>query len=129
MLSYATMEESRRHFIRFWLPVVVYLGLIFVLSSIPDPSLVKEDIPSFDKLLHTIEYAALGFLLVRGLKNSRLRLSRRNCILGAVALATLYGMSDELHQYFVPQRHASLWDVFFDCIGSFIGSLIYRKKT
>ena len=129
MLSYATMEESRRHFIRFWLPVVVYLGLIFVLSSIPVPSLVKEDIPSFDKLLHTIEYAVLGFLLVRGLKNSRLRLSRRNCILVAAALATFYGMSDELHQYFVPHRQASLWDVFFDCIGSIMGSLIYRKST
>lgn len=123
------MNEHSKHFMKFWLPVFIYLILIFVLSSVPDPPFAKAGIPFFDKFLHTIEYAVLGFLLIRGFKNSRLWLSDRNFILLAVVLATLYGISDEFHQHFVSNRCASLGDVFFDCIGSIIGSIIYKKRT
>lgn len=46
----------------------------------------------------------------------------------AAILATLYGISDEFHQHFVLNRSASLGDILFDCIGSVIGSIIYKKK-
>ncbi len=118
-----------KHLIKFWLPVLVYLVLIFVLSSSSKPVFAETEIPFFDKFLHTIEYAVLGFLLIRGLKNSRLWLSNGYFILFAVVLATLYGISDEFHQHFVPNRNASLGDVFFDCIGSVIGSVVYRRKS
>ena len=117
-----------KHLIKFWLPVLIYLVLIFVLSSSSKTVFVETEIPFLDKFLHTIEYAVLGFLLIRALKNSRLRFFDRNFILLAVVLATLYGISDEFHQHFVPNRIASLGDVFFDCIGSVIGSIVYRRK-
>lgn len=122
------MNKQGKHFIRFWLPVSVYLVLIFVLSSLPEPPLEGPEIPFFDKLLHITEYAVLGFLLIRGLKNSRLRLSDKNFVLLAVAFATLYGMSDEFHQHFVPNRYASSGDILFDCIGSIIGSMVYARR-
>ena len=118
-----------KHLIKFWMPVLVYLVLIFVLSSSPRLVFAETEIPFFDKFLHTIEYAVLGFLLIRGLKNSRLWLSDGSFILLTVVLATLYGISDEFHQHFVPNRIASLGDVFFDCLGSVIGSIVYRKKV
>lgn len=93
----------------------------------PKPVFAETEIPFFDKFLHTIEYAVLGFLLVRGFKNSRLWLSDGNLILLAVVLATLYGISDEFHQHFVSNRCASFEDILFDCIGSVIGSIVYRK--
>jgi len=117
-----------KHLMKFWLPVLVYLVLIFLLSSSPKPVFAETEVPFLDKFLHTIEYAVLGFLLIRGLKNSRLWLSDRDFILLAVAIATFYGISDEFHQHFVPNRNASLGDVFFDCIGSVIGSVVYRRK-
>ena len=117
-----------KYFIKFWLPVLIYLVLIFALSSLPKQVFAETEVPFFDKFLHTIEYAVLGFLLIRALKNSRLWLSDGGFILLAVVLATLYGISDEFHQHFVPNRIASLGDVFFDYIGSVIGSIVYRRK-
>ena len=121
------LRKNSQHFITFWLPVLIYLVLIFVLSSLPKSAFIDTKIPFFDKFLHAIEYAVLGFLLIRGFKNSRLWLSNTRFILLAVILATLYGISDEFHQHFVMSRSASFGDIFFDCIGSVIGSIIYRK--
>ena len=122
------INKHRRHFIKFWLPVLIYLILIFVLSSIPDPAFADTGIPSFDKILHTIEYAVLGFLIIRGFRNSRFSLSHIKFILLAASLGTLYGITDEFHQSFVPNRCANLGDIFFDCIGSIIGSIVYARR-
>lgn len=35
-------------------------------------------------------------------------------------IAVFYGISDEIHQYFVPGRHCSLHDVFADTFGALI---------
>jgi len=122
------MNKKNKHFLKFWLPVLSYLILIFVLSSLPEPTPAGPEIPFLDKFLHTIEYAVLGFLLVRGFKNSRLLFSNTGFILLTIALATLYGITDEFHQYFVPTRSATLGDILFDCLGSIIGSIVYRKR-
>ena len=36
----------------------------------------------------------------------------------AVVVATLYGISDEFHQYFVPPRQVEVRDVLADAIGA-----------
>lgn len=104
------------------------LVLIFVLSSMPQDSLVIIPIPFFDKFVHAVEYGVLSFLLARGFKNSNPELTRSQLILLAWLLATLYGATDELHQHFVVTRSASYADLFFDCIGAFAGSIIYKKR-
>ncbi|MEK6871886.1 MAG: VanZ family protein [Nanoarchaeota archaeon] len=51
-----------------------------------------------------------------------------------IILCILYGISDELHQYFVPGRNADVHDVFIDSAGIFaaavmyISSLVMRRK-
>ena len=40
--------------------------------------------------------------------------------------STLYGISDEIHQYYVPYRNSELGDVLADFVGSVAGVLIYR---
>ncbi len=42
----------------------------------------------------------------------------------AIVLATLYGVSDEFHQLFVPGRSADRYDVLADCIGATMGAAI-----
>ncbi len=109
-------------FVKFWLPVYLYAALIFFLSSIPPiPAIVP--LPFMDKILHLGEYAIFGFLLARGFKSSKRGYFRANFRLLAIGCAIIYGLTDELHQAFVPLRQASLFDLFFDGLGAMLGGL------
>ena len=65
-----------------------------------------------------MEYAVLGFLIGYSLKSSGIR----RYILCGWILASIYGITDEIHQSFVPMRDASVFDVFADGLGSFVGA-------
>jgi VanZ family protein len=103
-----------------WLPPVLYMLAIFHLSSESNP------IPSvtnlvWDKLLHTTEYAGLALLLCRALRGEGLRW--RVAIVAAIVLASGYGISDEIHQRFVPQRDSDVRDWAADTVGASVGAL------
>lgn len=116
-----------RNFLIFWFPVIAYCVIIFVASSMERP-LPELQIPQLDKLLHAVEYGALCFLLIRALKGSGAcpSASRAGLIITAVALTTLYGATDEVHQLFVPGRVSSIFDLFFDFLGAAVVGLIKR---
>lgn len=110
----------------FWLPTIGYMAAIFYLSSRSRP--FREwgyELPS-DYILHFLEYFLLALLLMRLLLS---RLTAGNggdfagwhsaCLLGAI-ITILYGMSDEIHQYFVPGRCCSLSDLLSDGIGALL---------
>ena len=110
----------------YWLPVIIYLLLIFYLSSLSRIGVV-ETIPTFilkDKLLHLIEYSILAILIYRAL-NQHQKIQPIALVL-AIIFSTLYGLSDELHQLFVPGRFFSIQDLFVDFIGSNI--ILLRKQ-
>lgn len=100
-----------------WLPVVVWAGVIFALSSVPS---LSSGLGSWDvalrKLAHVSEYAVLGALLRRGLPAGP-----------AVLAGVLYAVSDELHQTFVPGRHGAPLDVAIDGFGIVIGVLLVQR--
>lgn len=119
---------TNNKFIKLWLPVYLYAGLIFILSSRPQPEKLAL-FPNADKAVHIVEYAVLGALLIRAFWRSDYGWSIYKCVGISVAAACLYGISDELHQHFVPTRIASGWDVLSDSIGAFIGAIIYKNKS
>lgn len=97
---------------------VGWMGVLFWLShqpSLPTPELF----PGQDKLFHAIVYAILGALLL-GATRFRPPAYRRRQILLAVAIASLYGISDEFHQYFVPGRSADVLDWVADTLGAWL---------
>jgi VanZ like protein len=104
------------HRLSLWAPVALYMMFIFWLSSISRP----PDLPSgvSDKAAHMLLYSGLGALLVR----ARAGGWRRQVTLGiaavAIVIATLYGISDEFHQSFVPLRQVEARDVLADAIGA-----------
>jgi len=107
-----------KKFVYYWLPVILYLSLIFYLSSLSRIEVV-ETLPTFilkDKLLHLLEYSILAILLYR-LLNQYKKFQPIALVL-AIILSTLYGLTDELHQLFVPGRFFSIQDLFADFIGS-----------
>ncbi len=109
------------------LPLILYMGLIFWLSS--QSVLVEVEDPASEKLFyksaHVIAYAGMAWLWWRALSRERAR--NWPLLLTAFALATLYGISDEIHQLFVPGRHGRVTDVLFDAAGALLMILLIRR--
>ena len=100
---------------------VAWALFIFILSSIPGGTLPAYKLLSYDKLLHAGVYAVLGALSFLALRR---RSSHRASVLVlmAGAISTLYGVTDEIHQMFVPRRSPDVRDVLADCVGGLIGA-------
>jgi VanZ family protein len=100
-----------------WLAVALWMGLIFVISSIP--SLHGSANPSADfmlkKVAHVGEYAVLTTLLWWALQIYGG--SRNQAWMLAAVVSTLYAISDEWHQTWVVGRYGSTRDVGYDALG------------
>jgi VanZ family protein len=105
-----------------WGPVVVYCALIFGLSSIPDVPALPGGMS--DKTAHALLYAGLGFLVARALTGGRTRHVTIWLALGTVLAVTLYGLTDETHQLFVPHREFDLRDLAADMVGASMGTAV-----
>jgi VanZ family protein len=103
------------------LPAIAYAVFIFWLSSQPNP-LPRLSARVWDKLLHLVEYAAFAVVVTWGLSHVGLRLGR--AARWAALLGSLYGLSDEIHQRFVPHRSADPGDWLADTIGAALGALL-----
>jgi VanZ family protein len=91
------------------------MGLIFALSSITETPTLPE---GADKNVHGLLYFGLGILLIRALSGAvRARVTLSTAV-AATAIAGLYGVSDEFHQFFVPPRQMDALDVAADTIGA-----------
>ena len=110
-----------------WLPVLVYAGLIFYLSAQPYLTLPGGFLLAIDPevlVFHLFEYIPLGFLAARAVSKTN-RLSSYNPRSFPMFIGAAYGLSDELHQYFVPGRTASPLDAMADTIGVAFGVFIW----
>jgi len=74
---------------------------------------------------HVFVYAVLAFLVVRALAHHLDYLPRLFWIAFAVTL--LYGISDEIHQVFVPGRGFQYLDILMDGVGALIGLGVYAS--
>ena len=102
-----------------WGPVLLVMATIFVASSIPDAGPLPGGMS--DKSAHSIAYALLAGLLLRALARGRLSGVTWRAACAAVLLTTLYGVSDEWHQSFVPGRSPDRYDILADAIGAIAG--------
>ena len=100
-----------------WIPPIAYGGFIFYLSSKPIP-IDLPPIAYFDKVSHLGAYAVLCALILRAMRLSRPDGSPRSAAVIATALTILYGISDEIHQSFIPDRYAEVLDAVSDAIGA-----------
>ncbi len=118
-----------KKFVRYWLPLYLYAGLIFYVSSVSKP-LPDISIPYFDKFLHLIEYAVFGILAARAFRSSSREILYKNFKMLAVLAAVVYGASDEIHQLLVSCRFCDVFDLAADLAGGTIGAIFCgRYKT
>lgn len=107
-----------------WLVTIGYMCLIFYLSlkSLTLPKMLRNT----DKIIHAFVYFILAILLYFSFYKSGLR---KYLLPISLIFAVTYGISDELHQYYVPGRIASIGDVIADSIGALIGSILAAKLS
>lgn len=104
--------------------ILFYCAGIFFLSSITMYELPSYPFPGFDILGHIAIYAGLAMLVCRFLAN-HMRHSAPAAMLIAVTLTTLYGLSDEIHQSFVPGRFATAGDFAADAAGAAMAVVLW----
>jgi VanZ family protein len=100
---------------------LAWAATIAWLSHQPNPPVSLPPFPHADKLAHAGAFAILSALVVVGLRGWGRSGARALWI--AVAVASLYGAADELHQSFVPGRAPDPWDWAADTAGALLGSL------
>ena len=133
-----------KSFILRFLPVLLWMIVIFNLSASSDPyqavlpshwqstcqrflsssnlaSVLCQD-DAVGNTSHVLEYTILAFLWVRALLSTNKPLTQnKRFLLFAIIFSLLYALSDETHQLFVPGRAFQLLDLSLDLSGSLLG--------
>ena len=138
-------ETRTAAFISAWLPVLVWMAVIFFFScesaAVSDTrsdavagflgrlfNILQENIlfPQITflvrKTAHFLEYAILAILIYRA--------SEKTCLSKPMLIAVLfsfaYAATDEFHQLFIDGRSAQIRDVFLDGAGAFCGAAVFK---
>ncbi|SFG39836.1 VanZ family protein [Oribacterium sp. WCC10] len=151
MRQRASMDEKLRWFFLFL--TVLWMMVIFMMSSQPADESTETSlrvgeaiayicVPGFRELspdeqrhiaemidhpvrktAHATEYAILGMFILTTLEGF-MNCPWKKKALSALALASMYAATDEIHQLFVPGRSGQISDVMIDAAGAFAGLLI-----
>ncbi len=107
---------------KFWIPALLWMGIIFLFSARPSVDVSDSGVINFlfFKLLHVLEYAVLFVLNFRALKNTLRSLKPVRMLTVAFLLTVLYAITDEIHQTLVPTREGRPRDVIIDALGALI---------
>jgi VanZ family protein len=105
-------------FLLLWGPVVLHMALIFTASSSSDPGAPAG---VSDKVLHFAVFALLGLLVARAVAGGLFTCLALTQAIAAFVVTVLYGVSDEVHQAFVPNRSPDVLDVAADAAGAAVG--------
>jgi len=99
-----------------WVAVTLWAAAIFTVSARPGSTLPG----GFSVQGHLGEYFVLGALLFWALSARR---PEWDAVVLAVILASLYGVTDEVHQHFVAMRTPDVTDWGLDTLGAFLGAM------
>jgi VanZ family protein len=97
-----------------WVPAALWMAVIFGASSLPGSAIPG----GWSVEGHAIEYLVLAILLYLP---ARRRMPPLRAALFAVAVASLYGVTDELHQFLTPGRTPDVMDWLTDTLAAAAG--------
>lgn len=101
-----------------WLPSLLWAGVIFSASAVPGSKIPGH----FGNAAHVAEYMIFAALLSVPISRSR-SLWRAAAI--ALLIASAYGITDEIHQAFVPMRTPDVADWGRDTLGALVGAVAF----
>jgi len=108
------------------IPAILVMALIFILSSLPGDDLLLASFEFSDKIKHFIAYFVLGITLCLWIPSKKWLAKPIFWCVIIVVLCTLFSISDEYHQTFVPGRLGNdLGDLAANFIGGLVSVLLY----
>ena len=99
------------------------MQMIFGESIVENSILIEKIETIIRKLAHYTIYVIGGFLIMNYAYTTEK--TDKQKILYSITFGMCYAISDELHQFFVPERSARLFDVGIDTLGVITGVIIY----
>jgi len=108
-------------------PFFVIAILIFLFSHIPHPEFPNIGIEWEDKIMHFFVYFIFGITVIVFILSNSKKNNLRFVAIISILIGSFYGLSDEIHQYFIPGRDAEFLDWIADLFGILI-SLIFIKS-
>ena len=128
------MIERRYVFLRYGVPFLVYVTLIFSLSSLSVGGAV-EKLPLSDKVIHFFEYSLLPVLSFRLFVFLQpWKKWTRHYFAAGIIISLVIAAADEWYQSHVPSRMMDAYDFLADSMGILTSALLwfvwrmYRKR-
>ena len=121
-----------KKFLKYYLPVIIWAGIIFYFSSRPGLRYFSENIKEIilRKGAHFVEFSILAILLWRIFYFAH-NVKIKKAYFFSLILAIIFGFSDEWHQTFVFSRKGKIIDTAFDAVSIFLMLelvLVYTRK-
>jgi VanZ family protein len=91
-------------------------------SILPQP----KGVLGFDKFQHLLAYFVLAAAIALWFSREKWRRPGLRLPLVTAALGSLYGVIDEVHQYFVPGRDCNVWDWLADTLGAILAAIVVK---
>jgi len=104
-----------------------YAGIIYWESSRDTSSISLSH--HTDKLVHFAEFGLLCLMTCWSLSTARIGSKRIYKIILAIGIVSLYGISDEFHQLFTPNRSVDIFDWLADTAGAVVAGLLWQTLT
>ena len=121
-MLYNFFEKNKS--IAVYAPLVIYWMILFIATTLPSAHIPKTGIN--DKIEHLLGYFVLTFLLSNFLFfQNKKKVLKKFPVSAALVIAALYGVIDEVHQYFIPGRLCDFYDWTADVTGALAAGLLY----
>lgn len=141
----APLLSVPRRLFKYWLPVAVMLGLMYLLSTdvfsgpnthkliafltswlgkdMKEPEVYEVNF-AIRKFMHFFEYAVLAALLFRAFRAEERRWWKTSWAVYAFLMIVVWSLLDELHQSFTNLRDGSIYDSIIDSAGGLTALLL-----
>ena len=120
MTGYYTMK---------YLPTILVCTLVLILSVINTGVLPKTDVPSADKIVHTIMYFAITIILMLNQTSYLQKRITRRQLHFAFLFSVGFGTLMEVIQHFLPWRSGSVYDFIANTLGVVLAIIIFDIFT
>lgn len=119
---YNYLKENRKKVLL--IPLIIYWIIILIGTTIPADAFV-DVVELSDKVEHFVAYFGLAVLLGLNLYfQEKWKKISLYYIVTTLVICLTYGVLDELHQLFVPNRMAEFWDWVADSLGTITGLFV-----